>query len=61
MNWKILVADPIADEGIAALTSEATVDVRLGLKPDELASVIGDYDALVVRSETRVPAEVIEA
>ncbi len=61
MNWKILVADSIADEGIAALTSEATVDVRLGLKPDELASVIGDYDALVVRSETKVPAEVIEA
>ncbi|MEE8470029.1 MAG: phosphoglycerate dehydrogenase [Dehalococcoidia bacterium] len=61
MKWKIIIADPIADDGIKALGSEATVDVRLGLKPDELAKVIGEYDALVVRSETKVPAEVIEA
>ena len=61
MSWKILVADRIADEGIAALRSEAEVDVKLGLKPEELASVIGDYDALVVRSETKARAEIIEA
>ena len=56
MNWKILVADNIADEGIAVLSSEATVDVKLGLKPKELAGIIGDYDALVVRSEAKVTA-----
>jgi len=61
MNWKILVADNIADEGIAVLSSEATVDVKLGLKPKELAGIIGNYDALVVRSEAKVTAEVIEA
>ncbi len=61
MSWRILVADPIADEGVEALRAEATVDVKLGLKPEELASVIGDYDALVVRSETKATAEIIEA
>lgn len=61
MKWKVIVTDPIADQGIEVLSSEATVDVRLGLKPKELADVIGDYDALVVRSETRVSTEVIES
>jgi D-3-phosphoglycerate dehydrogenase len=61
MNWKILVADPIAEEGVAILRSEAEVDERLGLEPGELAATIGDYDALVVRSQTRVTSEIVEA
>ena len=61
MSWKILVADPIADEGVAVLRSEAEVDVKLGLKPKELVGIIGDYDALVVRSETKATAEIIES
>ena len=61
MEFKILVADRIAEEGIEFLRSEATVDVKVGLKPDELAHVICDYDALVVRSDTRVTAEIINA
>jgi len=61
MKWKILVADAIADEGVKALSSEALVDVKLKLRPEELASIIGDYDALVVRSETKVTAEIIKA
>ena len=61
MRWKILVADPIAEEGIEALRAEAEVDVKTGLKPEELVSVIGEYDALVVRSETKARAEIIEA
>jgi D-3-phosphoglycerate dehydrogenase len=58
---KVLVADPIAQEGIETLSAQATVDVRLRLKPEELAAIIDDYDALVVRSETQVTAEIIEA
>lgn len=58
---RILVADPIASEGIDMLRVQAEVDVKLGLKPDELKGIIGDYEALVVRSETKVTAEVIEA
>jgi D-3-phosphoglycerate dehydrogenase len=58
---KILVADPVAKEGIEALRAQAEVDVRLGLKPDELKKVIGNYEALVVRSETKATADVIQA
>lgn len=59
---KILVAEPIAEEGIALLRSApAEVEVGVGLSPRELRQAIGDYDGLVVRSQTRVTAEVIEA
>ena len=57
----VLVADPIAVEGVALLRGVAEVDERRGLSPEQLAAIIGDYDALVVRSETRVTAEVIAA
>jgi len=58
---KVLVADIIGEEGIDILRSHAEVDVRPGLKSEELVSIIGDYEALVVRSQTQVTAEVIEA
>jgi D-3-phosphoglycerate dehydrogenase len=61
MSWKILVADRIADEGIKALRAEATVDVKTGLKPEELKEIIGKYDALVVRSATKATADIIRA
>ena len=58
---KVLIADPVAEEGIEALRAEAEVDVKIKLKPDELKSIIGDYEALIVRSETRATADIIEA
>jgi len=58
---KILIADPVAKEGIDTLQAQAEVDVKLKLKPEELESIIGDYQALIVRSETRATAEIIEA
>ncbi len=58
---KILVADPIAEEGIQFLSSHAQVDVKTKLELDQLKAIIGDYDALVVRSQTRVGAEVIQS
>ena len=58
---KVLIADPIANEGIEALRAHGEVDVKLGLSLDELLAIIGEYDALVVRSDTQVPKEVIEA
>jgi D-3-phosphoglycerate dehydrogenase len=58
---KILVADPIAQDGIDILQRAGDVDVRTGLSHDELISIIGDYDALVVRSETKVTADVFAA
>lgn len=61
MSVRILVADPIAEEGIAILRGVADVDVITKQAPDELLRRIPDYDALVVRSETKVTAPVIEA
>jgi len=58
---KVLIAEPISDEGIDILRSYAEVDIRLGLKPEEIISIIGDYEALVVRSQTQVSAKVIQA
>jgi D-3-phosphoglycerate dehydrogenase len=58
---RILVADPIAEEGIDALRAHAEVDVKTGLKRDELINIIGDYDAVIVRSETKITADVIQA
>src|SRR3990170_2587912 len=58
---KVLVADPIAQDGVEALKPHAEVDVRVGLSHEELVRIIGAYDALIVRSETKVTAEVVEA
>ena len=57
---KILVADPIGAEGVELLESRAEDDVKTGMKPLELMAIIGEYDGLVVRSETKVTKEVIE-
>jgi len=58
---KILITDPIADEGIKILRQYAEVDIRQALTPEQLQSVIGNYDALIVRSQTKVTANIIEA
>jgi len=59
----VLVADPISEEGLALLRQQVgiQVDVRPGLTPAELVDCIGQYDGLIVRSATRVTAEVIAA
>jgi len=58
---RILVAEPIAAEGLALLRAQHDVDERPGLGRDELCAIIGDYDALVVRSQVHVDAELIAA
>lgn len=58
---RILVAEPLATEGIELLKRHHQVDVRLGCSPDELRAIIGDYDALVVRSQVKVDAALIDA
>jgi len=58
---KVLIADPIAQEGIDILSKHAQVDIKPKLKEEELAAIIGDYEVLVVRSQTQVTAKVIAA
>jgi D-3-phosphoglycerate dehydrogenase len=60
---KILVTEPLAPQGMEVLSRapELQVDVRLGLKPADLKAVIGDYHGIVVRSGTKVTADLLEA
>ena len=58
---KVLVTDAIAPEGLDLLGSMVEVDVKRGLQEWELVEAIRDYEALVVRSETKVTPRVIEA
>ncbi|MGQ0507748.1 MAG: phosphoglycerate dehydrogenase, partial [Myxococcaceae bacterium] len=60
---KVLVADDLSADGVEILKkgSGLSVDVKVGLKPPELKAIIGEYEALAVRSATKVNAEIIEA
>src|SRR5690242_20291385 len=58
---KILVADPLAEDGLERLRRAGEVTIVSRLAEAELIQRIPDYDALVVRSETRVTAPIIEA
>ena len=59
---KVLIADHLSEDGITILKSEPglQVDVKTGLSSKDLAAIIGPYEGLVVRSATKVTAEVIE-
>lgn len=59
---RILVCDAISPNGIELLkNSEHQVDEKYELSPEQLESVISQYDAVVVRSRTKISKEVIEA
>ena len=62
MALKVLVTDIVAECGLDFLREKALeIDVKLGLSSEELIEVVGRYDALIVRSRTRVTREVIDA
>ena len=58
---KVLVSDPIDQAGIDILSQVAQVDVKTNLSPQDLIGIIPNYDALMIRSGTRVTQEVIQA
>ena len=58
---RILVAEPIAIEGIELLRASHEVDERPGLSRDELCAILPDFDALIVRSQVQVDAGLIAA
>jgi D-3-phosphoglycerate dehydrogenase / 2-oxoglutarate reductase len=57
---RVLIPEKLADPGIKLLERDFEVDVRLGITSQELLATIGEYDGLIIRSATRVTAEVIE-
>ncbi|MGO1421740.1 MAG: phosphoglycerate dehydrogenase, partial [Staphylococcus equorum] len=61
--YKILVSDPISPEGLKSLIDHKDFEVEINteLNESELVEKIGDYQGLIVRSQTQVTAEMIEA
>ncbi|GAB4256066.1 MAG: phosphoglycerate dehydrogenase [Deferrisomatales bacterium] len=61
--WRVLVSDTLSTKGLQVFEDAEgiQVDVRTGLDPAALREAIAPYDALVIRSATRVTAEVLEA
>lgn len=60
--YRILITDKLAQEGIDLINSMKDFEavVRTGISEDELASIIGEYDGLIIRSGTKVTAKVLE-
>lgn len=60
-TFRVLVSDPVSEDGLRALLDDPqiAVTVKTNYTPEELAAAIGDFDALVIRSQTKVTAEVL--
>ncbi|MFQ5410791.1 MAG: phosphoglycerate dehydrogenase [Phycisphaerae bacterium] len=60
-NLRILVADPIAEQGLTRLceTDGLEIEIRTGLSPAELAAAVGDFDGMIIRSGVKITAEVL--
>ena len=61
-KFKVLITDNISQEGIDILLREKNIDVdiKAGIKKDDLRKIIGNYDAMITRSGTNIPATLIE-
>ena len=58
---KILIPEKLSADGLALLQDQFEVHERRSLSPDELKNIIGEYEALIVRSETKVTADLLNA
>ena len=60
---RVLISDKLSDEGLAILAAAPGIeaDHRPGLAPDELKRILPEYDGLIIRSGTKVTADVIQA
>ncbi|HNB53141.1 MAG TPA: hydroxyacid dehydrogenase [Anaerolineales bacterium] len=60
-DFKILLTDGLGKNGQAILRESAQVDLQNGINADDLLNIIGEYDALIVRSRTKVNAKLLAA
>jgi D-3-phosphoglycerate dehydrogenase len=60
---KVLVSDPLSNKGLEILgkAKNLKVDIQPGLPPEELKKIIPEYDAIIIRSETKLKGDIIEA
>ena len=61
MQPKVLVPEKLSPDGLSLLRESLQVDERKGLSAAELEQIIGDYEALIVRSETKVTSSLLTA
>lgn len=61
MQPKVLVPEKLSPDGLSLLRESLEVDERKGLSAAELEQIIGDYEALIVRSETKVTSSLLTA
>ena len=59
---KVLISDVLGEDGIKILKKEKgiTLDIKTGLHPEELKEIIGEYDALIIRSATKVTEDLLD-
>jgi len=56
-DWKILITDGLEENGLSILRIAGHIDERTGIPPEDLNQIVGDYEAVIVRSRTKVTAE----
>lgn len=61
MAFQVLISDPLSEDGIKPLQEAENINIVIdtNLSPEELNNRIGEFDALVVRSQTQVTREII--
>lgn len=61
--WRVLACDGVSEEGLAVLRQESRIEIVSSppLSPAELKEKLGEFDALIVRSQTKVTAEALAA
>ena len=58
---KVLISDDLSPRAVEIFKERGVdVDMKVGLKPDQLKEIIGDYDGLAIRSATKVTKEILE-
>lgn len=58
---KVLIPEKVSPDGLRLLQETLDVEEKKGLTPEQLLEIIGDYDALIVRSETKVTSSLLAA
>ena len=58
---KVLATDKISADGLDILTPHFQVDSKLGVSESDICAIIPEYDALLVRSDTKVTPRIISA
>src|SRR4030043_1930914 len=60
---KVLVSDPLSNKGLEILgrAQNLKYDLKPGLSPEELKKILQEYDGIIIRSETKLKGDMIEA